>query len=174
MKTYQLSIPSGIKKTAKMWVSLFCLTGFLVMGSVSSVNAQACPSIYTVQPSGNGIRITGSDIGVYYQLYRNGYAWDVYQEGTGDFMYWDDLCSGHYTVVAWKDGCPPLTLTNYIGQPVTINNTSCFVFSADVPTNEVNLETTLFHSHEVNFNTKTDYAWFIDTNNTSNWLSKNL
>lgn len=170
MKTFQLTIPLGIKNTIRVWVSLFCLTGFLVMGSISSVKAQACPSMYNVHKDPNdvgGLYTTGSDVGVYYQIYRNGFVWDVYYEGTGDFMYWTNLCQGDYTIVTWKPGCAPITL-NY-GTPVSIAGSwTCPNFVDDIDS-----EASSLHSHEINSNTKTDYTWFI-TNNRSSWLSKNL
>lgn len=168
------NIQLKIKTTSKIWMSLLCLTGFLIMGSVSSVKAQWCPSIYNVEADPNdpgGIYTTGSDVGVYYQVYRNGVVWLPYEEGTGGDMYWTNLCQGDYTIVTWKPGCADITL-NY-GDPVSIvGSYVCSNFAGDISSEEE--EEAFVDFHEIQSTTKTNYAWFIDTSNTSNWLSKNL
>lgn len=126
MKNIQLSIPLRIKTTFKIWMSLFAFTVFLLTVSFSSARGQSCPSMYNVYESGSSISTTGSDVGVYYQILRNGSAWDVQKPGTGGSLYWDNLCSGDYTVVASKENCPYVVL-NY-GVPVSVVG-SCFVSS---------------------------------------------
>jgi len=74
----------------------------------------SCPSIFTV--TGGGTRcsydtdyervgLDGSEIGVSYQLYKNGTPFGAAKPGTGSSLPWQIFSGGVFTVVATRSGC---------------------------------------------------------------------
>ena len=114
--------------------SPFCSS---VMNGSVSINANAIPTIfnlttgnnsYCLGSTGDTLTLSGSQLNVYYQLYKNGSAQGSAVDGTGNPLTWNTVLFGTYTIVATSYD-PPYCTSNMSGSVVITQSPAPTVYN---------------------------------------------
>jgi len=127
--TYQF-IPSGILQSTKNFkckircsTSYSCTDSSSVLVKIQNVNIYNFTggSAYCTGSSGTSDTLSGSQLGVSYQLMKNGNPEGMAIDGSGGILIWNNLTAGTYTVVAAYIASPNCT-ANMNGSVIITEN----------------------------------------------------